>query len=154
MLTLVERVSATPHSPPDLVPQDSLVLCAEDRRRSQLRCQTEGGQVVQLHLRRGTVLRDGDILAAAVEVEQHPIYVRVIAKPEAVITVRASEPFHLLRAAYHLGNRHVALEVQPDYLRLQPDPVLAQMLENMAVTLIWETVPFQPEAGAYHHHHG
>ena len=154
MLTLVERLSPDAALSLDRSPQIFLALRAEDRRRSRLRCEKEDGQSVQLILKRGTVLRDGDILKTIADGAGEPIFVRVIAKPEAVVTIKASEPLALLRAAYHLGNRHIALEVHPDYLRLLPDPVLEQMLENMAVTLTRETVPFHPEAGAYHHHHG
>jgi urease accessory protein len=74
--------------------------------------------------------------------------------------VTASNPLHLLRAAYHLGNRHVPLEVTAEYLRLSPDPVLADLLQQLGLTVRLQTLPFQPETGAYghagspgHHHH-
>jgi urease accessory protein len=79
--------------------------------------------------------------------------VQITAQPEPVLTVTAPDPTTLLRAAYHLGNRHVPLEVTADYLRFSPDPVLAQMLDHLGVTVTAETAPFYPEAGAYHHHH-
>ena len=79
------------------------------------------------------------------------------AAPEDLLVVTASEPLTLLQAAYHLGNRHVALEVRPDELRLLEDPVLEQMLRQRGLTLSRQVAPFLPEAGAYstagHHHH-
>ncbi|HBY78804.1 MAG TPA: urease accessory protein UreE, partial [Cyanobacteria bacterium UBA11148] len=98
---------------------------------------------------RGTVLNDGDLLQS----ETGDIVVRIVAKPEPVLTVTSQQPINLLRASYHLGNRHVPLEVAPNYLRLSPDPVLQTMLENLGVEVKAEVVPFQPEIGAYGHHH-
>ncbi|HKW84892.1 MAG TPA: urease accessory protein UreE, partial [Burkholderiaceae bacterium] len=71
-------------------------------------------------------------------------------------------PFDLLRAAYHLGNRHVQLELQPDHLKLEPDHVLAQMLRQMHLIVTAAQAAFEPESGAYaasghdhgHAHHG
>lgn len=99
---------------------------------------------VYLNLVRGTVLRHGDL----VETEDQQ-RIRIVAKPEPVMTVTADSPFLLLKAAYHLGNRHVPLELKPDYLRLAPDAVLEAMLTPMGVTLTPEIAPFEPEAGAY-----
>ena len=75
------------------------------------------------------------------------------AQPEPVLIVHAQTPVDLLRAAYHLGNRHVPLEVTSTYLRLSPDPVLEEMLNQMGLDVSTEMCPFQPEAGAYGHHH-
>jgi urease accessory protein len=84
--------------------------------------------------------------------EAGEIWVRIIAKPEPVLTVTSDDALTLLRAAYHLGNRHVALEVGWNYLRLEPDPVLEKMLEQLGAIVQEDMVPFQPEAGAYHRH--
>lgn len=112
---------------------------------------------IYLELPRGTVLRHDDYLRG----DEHQQILRIVAKSEPVLTVRAStdaqpadpSELQLLRAAYHLGNRHVALEVGADYLRLAPDPVLEAMLHQLGVTVTSEIAPFQPEAGAYGHHH-
>jgi urease accessory protein len=88
-----------------------------------------------------------------VKSEGGDVVVRIVAKPETVITVTSQTPVDLLRASYHLGNRHVPLEVAPHYLRLSPDPVLQAMLEQLGVELKEEVLPFQPESGAYGHHH-
>ncbi len=132
--------------PPDLNTTVSftLALTAEERTRSRHYFETEH-EGVYLQLPRGTVLRHGDILQS-----DHPEHlVRVIAKPEPVMVVTATTPLQLLRAAYHLGNRHVPLEVTADYLRLSPDPVLKAMLEQLGVQVTEAILPFEPEAGAY-----
>lgn len=145
MLTLTHRLSADPAQPVSLV----LPLTAEERTRSRYRLRLENEEVF-LHLPRGTVLQDGDLLQDS-EGNQR---VRVIARPEPVLTVTAATPLELLRAAYHLGNRHVTLEINAAYLRLAPDPVLKTMLEQLSLQVRAEIAPFQPEAGAYHRHHG
>ena len=150
MLTLIAK---SPH--PDLSQaQDTIALTAEERQRSFYRCTSEQGQPMKINLKRGTVLRDGDLLLTEADANAEPIKVAIAAKPEPVITVTAEHPLHLLKAAYHLGNRHVALEVTETYLRLTPDPVLRDMLTKMPVTITDAIAPFHPETGAYHHHHG
>jgi urease accessory protein len=148
MLILTQRLLADPAAKAAY----TLALTAEERVRSRLRFTTEQGASVQLGLPRGTVLRDGDLLRA----DAGDALVRVRAKPEPVITARAPDALTLLRAAYHLGNRHVPVEIGKDYLRLAPDSVLADMLVQLGLTLTEEITPFQPEAGAYggHSHHG
>lgn len=145
--------------PNDTVPVAfTLSLTADERTRSRHYFVTDEGQGVHLRLDRGTVLRDGDLLQSG----DHKTLVRVIAKPEPTMVVTAQTPLELLRAAYHLGNRHVPLEVTPHYLRLAPDPVLQSMLLQMGIQVHDEVAPFSPEAGAYgqpmstspaHHHH-
>ena len=144
ILTLTYRL------PPDSIADVSLTLSltAEERGRSRHRFTANTGQPVYLNLPRGMVLRGGDLLQS----DQAPtVLVRVVAKPEPVITARAETTLELLRAAYHLGNRHVSLEITPDYLRLSPDSVLETMLLQLGLTLKSEIAPFEPEAGAYGH---
>lgn len=123
----------------------TLALTAEERTRSRHYFQTEDQQGVHLALPRGTTLQHGDVLRS----EAGDILVRVIAKPEPVMTVTADTPLGLLRAAYHLGNRHVLLEVTTDHLRLLPDAVLRAMLEQLGMQVVEAVAPFQPEGGAY-----
>lgn len=144
MLTATNRLPPDPGAPA----AHTLLLTAEERTRSRFRFVTEEGVPVQLYLARGTMLRDGDLL----ETDTGGVLVRVRAAAEPVLTARAAEPFLLLRAAYHLGNRHVALELGRDYLRFAPDPVLADMLMQLGLAVIAEAAPLQPEAGAYGHH--
>lgn len=127
----------------------TLALTAAARSRSRQRIETPDGQIVVLQLPRGTVLRDRDLLMTAAG----DLLVRVSAKPEPVLTVTAKTPLDLLRAAYHLGNRHIPLEIAPTYLRLSPDPVLQAMLQHLGVEVREEVAPFEPEVGAYGHAH-
>lgn len=145
MLTLSQR-----HPPnPDVAVSFTLALTAQERTRSRYRFQMEDGQTVLLHLHRGTVLRDGDLLQA-----DDSSLVRVTAKPEPVLTVSATTQRELLRAAYHLGNRHIPVEITATYLRLSPDSVLQTMLEQLGLEVAEAVLPFQPEVGAYLHSHG
>lgn len=144
MLTLVKRLPGHPETPVIW----TLELTADERTRSRQRIETQAGSIF-LQLPRGTVLYDGDLLQA----ETAETLVRVTAKPEPVLTVRAATFDDLLKAAYHLGNRHVPVEIHATYLRLAPDPILQTMLEQLGVEIIPEIAPFQPEAGAYFHHH-
>ena len=130
-----------------VVVESTLYLNAEERTRSRYRRETPEGNTITLRLPRGTVLKDGDLLQA----ETGKI-IRIVAQPEPVLTVTGKTPLDLLRAAYHLGNRHVSLEVAPTYLRLSPDSVLQSMLENLGVEITAEVVPFHPEIGVYHQH--
>jgi urease accessory protein len=127
----------------------TLSLTAEERTRSRHRFETVEGQTVYLQLPRGTVLKDGDLL----EADSGEAIAKVVAKPEPVLTVTAGSALDLLKAAYHLGNRHVPLEITPSYLRLSPDPVLRDMLERRGLQVKEEVEPFQPELGAYGHGH-
>ncbi|MGC9502832.1 urease accessory protein UreE [Baaleninema sp.] len=145
MLVLTQIVRPQESIDPDF----TLSLSAEDRTRSRHRFTADSGETLFLRLTRGTVLRDGDWL----QPDSRDCWVRILAKPEPVLTVTAATPLDLLRAAYHLGNRHVSLEIASNYLRLSPDPVLKRMLEQLGVQVSEETAPFQPESGAYGHHH-
>jgi urease accessory protein len=144
-ITVTKRLPANA----TLIPQHTLSLTAAERRRSRHFFQTDNGTGIYLRLQRGTVLQQGDLL----QTEAEDCLVRVVAKPEPVMTVTAHHPLDLLRAAYHLGNRHVALEVRETYLRLSPDPVLQTMLEQLGLHITEEVLPFYPETGAYHHSH-
>ncbi|ASC74289.1 Urease accessory protein UreE [Halomicronema hongdechloris C2206] len=143
MLVLIRRVSSDESRPV----ATTLSLTAAERVRSRHRFQADDGRPVYLNLPRGTVLRGGDRLATA-----ENTIVTVVAKPEPVLTVTATTPLQLVRAAYHLGNRHVPLEVTATYLRLTPDPVLEKLLLQLGVQVTAEVAAFEPEAGAYGHH--
>jgi urease accessory protein len=127
----------------------TLALTAEERTRSRHRFEMSDGKAIILHLPRGTVLHDGDILQDETNGES----IKITAKPEPVLTVTASTNQDLLRAAYHLGNRHVLVEITATYLRISPDSVLHQMLEQLGLEVKEEILPFQPELGAYAQHH-
>jgi urease accessory protein len=134
-----------------LEPTCTLSLTAEERTRSRLHGKSDQGTPIYLQLPRGLVLQEGDWLKAATgEVLQ------VLAKEEPVLTVTSLFPLALLQAAYHLGNRHVPMEITATYLRIAPDPVLRHLLEHRGLTIYDEMAPFQPETGAYvsAHAHG
>ena len=143
-IVLSNRLHHHHHSSPPLI----LCLTAEERTRSRHSFITEDKTPVQLQLTRGTTLQEGDLLTT----EAGDILVQVSAKPEPVLTVTSDDSINLLRAAYHLGNRHVSLEITPNYLRLTPDPVLVKMLTQLGLEVIAEVAPFCPQGGAYSHH--
>jgi urease accessory protein len=137
------------HDRDDLAIAHTLWLTAEERTRSRHHFTTDDNTPIYLQLPRGTILQDGDILT----VETGEIAIKVAAKPERVLTVSSNDSIDLLRAAYHLGNRHVGLEITPTYLRLSPDPVLEAMLVQLGLQVVAEIAPFRPQAGAYSHQH-
>lgn len=128
-----------------------LQLIYEARSKSRLRCFSAEGEDVGLFLERGQPpLCDGDFLQA-----EDGRVVRVCARPEQLLHVTCASAFELTRAAYHLGNRHVALQVGDGWLRLLDDYVLKAMLEQLNANVENIEAPFQPEHGAYgggHHH--
>jgi urease accessory protein len=132
-----------------------LPLTAEQRTKSrqrleiELELEGEDIDIIHLKLPRGTLLHEGDILTD----ENGKIMVKIIAKSEPIITVKAQKPLDLFKAAYHLGNRHIPLEINLDYLRFSPDSVLVSMLEQLGLELTEEIAPFYPEIGAYKHDH-
>ncbi len=126
----------------------TLALTAQERTRSRHRFTTVEGEIVYINLPRGTVLQDGDLL----QDDSKTNLVRVCAKLEPVITITTNNSWELLKAAYHLGNRHVPVEISEHYLRLAPDSVLQKMLEQLNFKVISEIMPFYPEQGAYKHH--
>lgn len=123
---------------------DRLVLPFDRRQKSRLRTRLESGTEVGLFLERGTVLRDGDFLRT-----EEGLLVRVVAAPEQVYLVRCESPLQLMRAGYHLGNRHVPLEIGDGWLKLKQDSVLRAMLLGLGATVSDAELPFDPEAGAY-----
>jgi urease accessory protein len=140
-------------APADAVPAGTLTLSFELRAKCRLRTHLDSGEEVGLFLPRGTILRGGDLLAG-----KDGRAVRVQSAAEAVIEVRSTDALLIARAAYHLGNRHVAVEIRPGLLRLAADHVLAQMLTGLGLDVTAATAPFEPEAGAYggqpaHHAH-
>src|SRR6185436_73948 len=127
------------------------------RQKSRFDATDSSGRALAVILPRGSVVRGGDVLVA-----EDGSLLAVKAAPQAVMVVRHcaehGSPFDLLRAAYHLGNRHVQLELQSDRLLLERDHVLADMLRHMHLLVNDDQLPFEPEGGAYaasahaHHH--
>lgn len=134
----------------------TLELDWDVRQKSRFDATDSSGRALGVFLPRGTVVRGGDVLVAD---DGSLIVVKAAAQP-VLLVKHCSEhgtPFDLLRAAYHLGNRHVQLELQPDHLKLEPDHVLAQMLRQMHLIVTSTNAAFEPESGAYAasgHDHG
>ena len=145
MLVIQERIEAQASW------DEELLLTFEARSKSRLRCFSVKGEDVGLFLERGLPpLRDGDCLRS-----QDGRVVRVSARPEQLLHVTCTNTLELTRAAYHLGNRHVALQIGDGWLRLLDDYVLKAMLEQLGARVETVEAGFQPEHGAYgggHHH--
>jgi urease accessory protein len=118
------------------------------RQKSRFDCTDSRGRHLGVFLPRGTVVRGGDVLVA-----EDGSLVQVIAAPQPVLVITHCQehgtPFDLTRAAYHLGNRHVPIELKPDHLKIEPDHVLAGMVRAMHLIVTETEGPFEPEGGAY-----
>jgi len=121
-----------------------LELPFERRKKSRLLAELESGETIGLFLPRGTVLRHGTLLRST-----EGRIIAVSAAREDVSTVHSSDTHLLARVAYHLGNRHVPLQVERDFLRYQHDHVLDDMVRGLGAEVRFEQAPFEPEAGAY-----
>ncbi len=125
--------------------QDALlVLPFEQRQKSRLRTTVADGEEIGLFLPRGTVLRGGDCLKADDGSE-----VSVVAADDALLEIRCRNAEMLVRAAYHLGNRHTPVQIGDAWLRIAADPVLVPLLQGLGATATVLHAPFEPEAGAY-----
>ena len=123
------------------------------RQKSRFDARDSLDRELAVFLPRGTVVRGGDVL-----VGHDGSMIRVIAAAQPVLLITPcaehGNAFDLMRAAYHLGNRHVAIELQPDHLKIEPDHVLADMLRAMHLTVVETESGFEPEGGAYAAHAG
>jgi urease accessory protein len=154
MLEIHERLARTDAQ--DTGPAEmTLTLTFDARQRSRQRVVLDDGGERALLLPRGTTLRDGDRLRDA-----EGTIVRVCAAPETVSVAHTADRHRLVRAAYHLGNRHVPLQIDADSLRYRHDHVLDAMVAGLGLSVSCEQAPFEPEPGAYAHeghghaHHG
>lgn len=120
------------------------------RQKSRFAATDSSGRELAVFLPRGTAVRGNDVLVA-----EDGSLIRVIAHKQPLLRITACADhgtlFDLTRAAYHLGNRHVAIELRPDHLQIEPDPVLANMLLAMHLTVVPVQAAFEPEGGAYGH---
>ena len=149
MLTINKLIAQGRGLAPALVKRAHTVELDWDTRcKSRFEATDSSQRRLGVFLPRGSVVRGGDVLVA-----EDGSLVRVVAAAQPVLVVRHcpehGSPFDLLRAAYHLGNRHVALELRPDHLKLERDHVLADMLRHMHLLVSEESAAFEPEGGAY-----
>jgi urease accessory protein len=132
---------AAPNTPANA----ELVASFAERQKSRHKTQTTDGEPLGWFLPRGQVLQDGDKLLCS-----NGLCVAIKAAAESVSQVHSSNPHLLTRAAYHLGNRHVPLQIGEGFLRYLSDHVLDDMLQGLGLQVERQTLPFQPENGAYH----
>ncbi|MFM7704563.1 MAG: urease accessory protein UreE [Rubrivivax sp.] len=154
MLTVNKLVPAGRGLAPVLLKRATSVSLDWDvRQKSRFDATDSTGRALGVFLPRGTQARGGDVLVA-----EDGSLIRVQAAAQPVMVVRHctqhGTPFDLTRAAYHLGNRHVAIELQPDHLKIEPDHVLGEMLTRMHLIVTNEEAAFEPEGGAYAPGHG
>ena len=118
------------------------------RQKSRFDATDSAGRQIGVFLPRGTVVRGGDVLVA-----EDGSLIKVLAAPQSVLKVTHcavhGSPYDLIRAAYHLGNRHVPIELKPDHLKIEPDHVLADLLRAMHLIVNAVDDAFEPESGAY-----
>jgi urease accessory protein len=135
----------------DAVPGGELELPFEQRQKTRFHAKLASGEAVAVLLPRGEVLRGGDLVAAS-----DGRVIAIVAEPESLLHVECGSASELARAAYHLGNRHVAVQVGAGFLRIAADHVLEDMLKQLGAKVTRIVAPFEPEAGAYAggHEHG
>ena len=127
---------------------DVLSLPFADRQKTRQPAVTKTGIRVGLFLPRGHTLRSGLVLTGS-----QGFKVRIEAAEEALSVVECQEPLLFARACYHLGNRHIALQISPGELRYLADHVLDELVIGLGLTVQHKNLPFEPEGGAYTHGH-
>ena len=128
-------------------PSVSLTLPFAKRQKSRLRVSLDDKQEAALMLERGSILRHGDLLRA-----ENGLIIEVRAANEEVAVISTKDPILLARACYHLGNRHIPLQIGEGWLRFQRDHVLEEMVQSLGLAVKHELSPFEPEGGAYSGH--
>ncbi|MBQ0720238.1 MAG: urease accessory protein UreE [Gammaproteobacteria bacterium] len=124
-----------------------LILTYDERKKSRFKAETTSGELLGVILPRGRVLRGGDLLA-----DEAGALVRIVAAPESLSRVSGDDPRSLTRAAYHLGNRHMPLQVGDGWLSYQHDHVLDDMVRGLGLQVAMIDAAFEPEEGAYSAH--
>ncbi len=148
MITLIKKCQLKINQAVDY----QLYLTSEERVKAKQKIKIDtlneaSEEYIKFDLVRGSIMEEGDILTN----DREDFFVEIKAKLEPVITVKSCDILTLLRVAYHLGNRHISLEINRDYLRFSPDHVLESMLVKLGINLDREIAPFYPESGAYKH---
>lgn len=139
MILLTQRLGEAGHI------SATATLSLDTRIKSRVRITLDDGRDAGLMLERGQLIRGGELLGDT----EGAVVVRILAAAEQVSTVRCDDPLQLARAAYHLGNRHVPLQIERDFVRYQHDHVLDDMVRGFGLHVSVEQAPFEPEAGAY-----
>jgi urease accessory protein len=136
-------------------PVTTVTLTLDERRKSRLRVTLDDGREGAIFLPRGSALREGDLLRAHESDdgagEAVGALVLVHAATESLSVARTSDAHLLLRGAYHLGNRHVPVELGDGWLAYEHDHVLDDMVRGLGLTVESRAAPFEPEGGAFRH---
>jgi urease accessory protein len=127
---------------------DTVVLDFDDRHRRRMAMTGTRGLEFLLDLENAVALRGGDAL-----VLEDDRLIEVVAAPEPLVEIRGSDPHHLVRVAWHLGNRHLPTQIMPKSLRIRRDHVIEAMVKGLGARLIEIEAPFDPEGGAYAESH-
>jgi urease accessory protein len=125
-------------------PADTVVLDFDDRHRRRMAMRGTRGLEFLLDLENATVLRGGDAL-----VLDDNRLIEVVAAPEPLAEIRGNDPQHLVRVAWHLGNRHLPTQITARGLRIRRDHVIEAMVKGLGARVIEIEAPFDPEGGAY-----
>jgi urease accessory protein len=133
-----------PRSAYKLDVRGQLRLPFESRQKSRLHTKLVSGEEVGLMLPRGEILRGGDLVTAS-----DGRVIEIISQEEKTLHVEAASPQALAKVAYHLGNRHVPVQVGDGFLRIAEDHVLEEMVKKLGAKVSHVEAPFEPEAGAY-----
>ena len=128
----------------DTAAQASVVLPLDLRIKTRQRVTLESGEDAGIFLEKGAILRGGEKLLS-----EEGLVVEIIAADETVSSVYVDDALALAKAAYHLGNRHIPLQIEAGVLRYQHDHVLDEMIKGFGLTVTVEQAPFEPEGGAY-----
>ena len=148
MVEIRSRFPLRPNEAYGVAVRGELRLPFERRQKSRQRARLASGEEVAISLPRGMVMRGGDWVVAS-----DGRVIEVVAEVERLLHVVCDSAEALARAAYHLGNRHVPVQVGDGWLRLASDHVLEEMLRGLGASVSTLEAPFEPEAGAYGHHH-
>jgi len=151
VLKIYERLDKHQDENIDIKNTATLILPFESRQKSRLKATLDNGTEVGLMLPRGGLLRGGDLVRA-----EDGSVIKIVAAAESVSKVTHDDPLMLMRASYHLGNRHVPLQVSRDHLSYTHDHVLDEMVTGLGLQVECVEAPFEPEGGAYGggHKHG
>lgn len=144
MLEIRSRFPLKPNAAYRVEVRGRLELPFERRQKSRQRATLASGEEVAIELPRGQVMRGGDWVVAS-----DGRVIEVVAQPEKVLRIECATPQALARVAYHLGNRHVPVQVGEGWLAIAADHVLERMVEGLGAILTPIEAPFEPEAGAY-----
>ncbi len=152
MIKFEEKISTTKS------PDTTLTLGKDQREKSRLKVTLDNGREAGLFFEKGTSFQDGDLIIS----DDENVLVEIKAADETVSSVYCDDPLQLARACYHLGNRHIPLQISKGILQYQHDHVLDEMVRGLGLEVKTEQAPFEPESGAYavgshsgggHHHH-